>query len=974
MNASELKSRLPPLWPRVACVVGLMLAAVLALTGWAAARGIALQVDRDDAVRLSAIAAHSVDGLRDRLGMADAWVRSFAAADTVLDEKELRGRVLSSGAFSGLVVVPWNAAFAGHAGTGVVFRAAALHDAAPAAGHPRIAGAVEAAPALDASDRVALDAGRSTLEVQLGTQGDAVIYLAHAIDLHAQRQVGLFEINLGWLWQDMDEVPPTLGAAVINSRGVPLFRGSQLPAGVPAMFLRSLQDLRNSKTTALQGWQQGGDAWHAAVTQLRLDTTSVAGDGSWAIAIYERTADTLPALQALAPALLAGLLLAALAVLVVSRYVARRWQPGLMRLQVALEALRAGALQRVDLDDAASALQVLGEGYNRAIGQLQQRLAMQACLAEIDRLLLEANEFEQALEAILLRVRKLTASQVVAVALIDRDAPAHARSFILGPDGGEHPVSRVNIDEELGQELQQLTQELTVPPHHLERYSFLEPLQEQGAASCCMWPIRVGERLAAILAVGYRDPAPPTREQLALGAESAARLRVALSNAERGEHLYRQAHFDSLTALPNRVLFRDRLAEELRHATDTGQRCALLYVDLDHFKKVNDSVGHVAGDQLLTIVAQRLRGCVKDSDTVARLGGDEFTVILRDLLSAENAGAIAERIIQVLQRPVNIAGRDHYVRASIGITVFPDDADGIDAIMRNADLAMYQAKDAGRARAVYFDSKFARAHSPIAQSGLFRALRRREFALHYQPQFELRSGELMGLEALVRWPSPREGMRFPKDFLPAAEESGLIVELGAWVIESACQQFALWRSQGIAPARLTLNVSVQQLRQADFPQLVQSNLERARLPPQVLELDFTESAFAEESSRHGLRALAALGVRLALDDFGTGYSSLTYLRAHPIDALKIDGSFMQEVPHNAEACRLAQSIIDMAHGLAKLVIAEGVETLAQLQFLRDHGCDLAQGYVLARPLAVDEVGELLASRQGLILPARAARG
>ncbi len=321
---------------------------------------------------------------------------------------------------------------------------------------------------------------------------------------------------------------------------------------------------------------------------------------------------------------------------------------------------------------------------------------------------------------------------------------------------------------------------------------------------------------------------------------------------------------------------------------------------------------------------------------------------LRDLPSVETAGDIAQRIVEMLQRPVNIAGRDHQVRASIGITIFPDDANTLEAVMRNADLAMYQAKDAGRSRAVFFDSKMARTHSSTAHSGLYRALHRREFALHYQPQFRLDGGSLVGVEALLRWPSPRQGMRLPRDFLPAAEESGLIVDLGAWVLESACRQLALWREDNIAPARLALNVSVQQLRLTDFPQLVRQTLERTGLPAGMLELDFTEIALSEERPRQALRALADLGVRLALDDFGAGYSSLNHLRQHPIDAIKLDGSFMQEVPDDAQAALLAGTIIDMAHALGKQVIAEGVETLVQLDFLREHACDLAQGYVLAR--------------------------
>jgi diguanylate cyclase len=342
--------------------------------------------------------------------------------------------------------------------------------------------------------------------------------------------------------------------------------------------------------------------------------------------------------------------------------------------------------------------------------------------------------------------------------------------------------------------------------------------------------------------------------------------------------------------------------------------------------------------------------------------------------AVEAINEIAQRIIESLQRPVNIAGRDHQVRASIGITRFPEDGNTIEELLRNADLAMYQAKHSGRSCAVFFDRKMARALTPPAESGLFRAVRRREFALYYQPQYALHNGELVGLEALVRWQHPREGLRFPKDFVPAAEQCGLMVEIGAWVLESACRQLALWREQGIAPARLALNVSVQQLRAGDFVQLVGDTLARMGLPPQMIELEVTETVFAEEDARLALRNLAALGVRVALDDFGTGYSSLNYLRQHPVDAIKIDRTFMSEVPDNYQATTLLATIIDMAHALGKQVVAEGVETLPQLDYLRERGCDMAQGFVLARPLNVADVTERLAQRSGSTALLRRAAG
>jgi diguanylate cyclase (GGDEF)-like protein len=446
------------------------------------------------------------------------------------------------------------------------------------------------------------------------------------------------------------------------------------------------------------------------------------------------------------------------------------------------------------------------------------------------------------------------------------------------------------------------------------------------------------------------------------GSDFAERLAIALSKTARDEHLYRQAHFDPLTALPNRLLFRDRLAQELASATDGRARGALLYIDLDHFKRVNDSVGHAAGDQLLQIVAQRLRACVKEGDTVARLAGDEFTVILRNVAEPESASVVAERIIDSLKLPVNLGGRDHFVQASIGITLFPDDGNTIEELLRNADGAMYRAKDLGRSRAVFFDRKLMMSRFDTTHSGLYRALRRREFSLFYQPQFSLVDGSLVGLEALLRWQTPRDGTRQPKDFIPAAETSGLIVDIGGWVLEAACAQYAVWREQGIAPRRLSVNVSVQQLKHAEFPRTVRRVLEKYGIPPAVIEIELTESVFADEVAGAAMRQLSELGLRLALDDFGTGYSSLNYLRQYPIDVVKIDRSFLEDVPVNASSATLAATIITMAHALGKEVVAEGVENVEQLDFLRERGCDLAQGFYLARPLPVAQINDLLQSR------------
>jgi diguanylate cyclase (GGDEF)-like protein len=941
--SAAVQAKPPSMWRRLALVI-----ALTALTGLAAASWIRIHQavrDRNGIVtdRLNGSTQSFARELRGRLELAEALVRYLTATDAGATGALLRERMLPADAFRGVVLVP--------------FKESAGDDGDQ-----------------DARDqRLKLKAGQSLLKVVPGGASHGGTYLVHLASAANSPQLAIFEFDPGWLWQGAEELPDQDSMVIVDPAQNVVFEGTPLPAEILRMFARGGIEAHGAGAPVLRDWQQDGAAWRGAMVRLDPQAARLTAP-PWTVVVYGKLAQTRPAALSFINDVLPLLLLAAAAVYFATRYLTGRWQPVLTRLDAALAALQQGQFQRVSLQGAADTPRAVASSYNLAIAALEDKWSAQARLAEIDRLLLEATDLEQSIEPILLRVCALTASQVAAVALLDRDAPGHARSFVAGADGALCPVSRINLDPEITLLLQDAPQGMAVQAHLLERYSFLEPLRERGAEICYVWPIFAGSEVAAMLSVGYRGLMEPSKELVRYGLQCTSRLQIALSNQDCDAQLYRQAHFDSLTSLPNRVLFRDRLSQELESAAGDSPCGALLYVDLDHFKRVNDSVGHIAGDQLLTVVAQRLRSSVKDGDTVARLGGDEFTVILRQVSAVEAINEIAQRIIESLQRPVNIAGRDHQVRASIGITRFPEDGNTIEELLRNADLAMYQAKHSGRSCAVFFDRKMARALTPPAESGLFRAVRRREFALYYQPQYALHNGELVGLEALVRWQHPREGLRFPKDFVPAAEQCGLMVEIGAWVLESACRQLALWREEGIAPARLALNVSVQQLRAGDFVQLVGDTLARLGLPPQMHELEVTETVFAEEDARLALRNLAALGVRVALDDFGTGYSSLNYLRQQPVDAIKIDRSFMSEVPDNYQATTLLATIIDMAHALGKQVVAEGVETLPQLDYLRERGCDVAQGFVLARPLTVADVTERLAQRSGSTALLRRAAG
>jgi diguanylate cyclase (GGDEF)-like protein len=645
-------------------------------------------------------------------------------------------------------------------------------------------------------------------------------------------------------------------------------------------------------------------------------------------------------------------------------YLGRAYVPALQMLTTALGTLRAREFGLLTVSAADEPRQLI-EAFNRSVVSLDEQFRALETLAQIDQLLLQSVELERVLDAIMSRVQSLTHCQSVGITLRDADAPGHGRVYLLACGLNDLPVNRIALDDGMLETLAGETNGLTVVRYEDVRHSFLKPLADTGAVFFWVWPVTVAQRLEAILAVGYREVPVADPVVAHCGGKFADRLAVALSMSARDERLYRQAHYDPLTALPNRLLFRDRLAQELANAVAGLSRGALLYIDLDHFKRVNDSIGHTAGDQLLTIVAQRLRSCIKDGDTVARLGGDEFTVILRNVVNPDAAYAVAARIIESLQLPVNITGRDCYVCASIGITLFPDDATTIEDLMRNADTAMYRAKDLGRGRMMFFDPNMANKPALPTITGLQHALRGREFSLFYQPQFGIAGGELVGVEALLRWQTPRDGMRHPAEFVPAAEESGLIVDIGGWVLDAACAQLASWREQNIAPPRLALNVSAQQLKHSEFPKLVRRALDKYDLPASLLELELTESVLADAAAGAALVRLAQLGVHLALDDFGTGYSSLSYLRQYPIDTVKIDRTFLDEVPQNPASATLVETIIVMAHALGKRVVAEGIETNEQLIFLRERRCDVAQGFYLARPLAAAAITELLQARTSL---------
>lgn len=427
--------------------------------------------------------------------------------------------------------------------------------------------------------------------------------------------------------------------------------------------------------------------------------------------------------------------------------------------------------------------------------------------------------------------------------------------------------------------------------------------------------------------------------------------------------LDRLAHFDPLTGLPNRISFADCMNRALTNARDTDRKVAVMFADLDRLKTVNDSLGHVIGDALISQVAQRLAGCLRGGDTVHRFGGDEFVIVLPDLPDATAAEPVARRLLAALERPVPVAEGELCVSASIGIAFYPDDGEDADTLLKHADAAMYQAKALGGNRHAFFSaalSRKARARLSM-ETRLRHALERGELALHYQPIFRLDERSAVGVEALLRWQHPEQGPVPPDRFIPVAEETGLIVPIGEWVLAEACRQVQAWRKAGAAPLRLAVNVSSRQFLHHRLADQVTAALRDSGLEAGALELEITEGIFLELTPevRDTLERLRAAGVSLSIDDFGTGYSSLSYLKQLPVDTLKIDRSFVSNLPADSNDAQIAATIIAMAHGLGLKVVAEGIETEDQRAFLLGRGCDLGQGYLIARPAPPEAIGAWL---------------
>ncbi len=476
-------------------------------------------------------------------------------------------------------------------------------------------------------------------------------------------------------------------------------------------------------------------------------------------------------------------------------------------------------------------------------------------------------------------------------------------------------------------------------------------------------PLKAGDKAFGVLVVqsytSGRRFGEKEKEVLAFVSQHIAST---LERKRSEETIRHQAYHDALTKLPNRVLFRDRMTQALAHAQRRKHMVAMLFLDLDRFKIINDTLGHAVGDKLLQNVAHRLRECLRKEDTVARLGGDEFMLLLSELNHIEDVARIAEKVLNAIRPPFQIDNHELYINTSIGISLYPHDGEDAETLVKNADIALYRAKEKGRDTYQFYAATMnEKAYEQLElENKLRRALERNEFVLHYQPQFDMHMGKIIGMEALVRWQQPDGQLIYPLDFISIAEDTGMIVPLGEWVLRTACTQNKLWQTSDFLPLRVAVNLSGRQFQEGLVPTIAEV-LKKTGLEPQFLELELTETSIMknDEIAVEILTELKKMGIQICIDDFGTGYSSLSYLKRFPIDTLKIDQSFIRESMRDADHAAIVVAIITMAHTLKLKVVAEGVESPEQWAFLRDHNCDKMQGTLFSNPLPADAFTRLI---------------
>ncbi len=765
------------------------------------------------------------------------------------------------------------------------------------------------------------------------------------------------ELNSELLWEKDNE---TNTFWVLDGTGRMLFEsepGFSFPAAVKANFTQADSGVFN--------WTHESKAYIGAYWKLLLKGMFSGSE----LVIVESQPETLAfaAIQQFTAIFPPVILLAMLLVAYFStRFVAKYLSP--------LEQLKAATLKIGEGDfsshiniDSHDEFEELAGSFNEMTRRLRSQFDILSTMAEIDRHILSSLNAEDIVETALNRLPAILFCDLISIARIDPET--YCVSDIHTRRSGEETVS---ITEAVKLNLQDTLDLLAMQNDVIEtgndgRFSaYLYSIGGFGDWCYLIVPIVVNGTLSSIICLGYEASSKILAESRSAARNFGDRIAVALSNAAWEEKLYHQAHFDTLTGLPNRLVLNDRLGQEIARAKRDNTQLAVFFIDLDRFKSINDSLGHSAGDELLTQVAEIFLHCVRATDLVVRSGGDEFVIVISDLHGNHNpmslVRSIAEKILRSVSQPLTIAGHPMTFTASVGIAIFPNDASSIQDLLKNADAAMYHAKNEGRANFRFYSHELnaATLENIKLEQGLRNAIAKGELSVYYQPKVNL-LGEIVGAEALVRWRHAKLGMVSPAKFIPLAEQSGLIVEIGEWVFEQTCLLIKSCQSRVLGGFRVSVNLSAIEFKRPDLVAKVAMILAKTGVDRSLLEFELTETVAIGNAKIciERMKELKNLGLTLAMDDFGTGFSSLSYLRELPLDVLKIDQAFIRHIETEESSKAIVKAIIALANGLGMTIVAEGVETEGQLAFLKQHTCSIFQGYLFSPPVPAEDFAKML---------------
>lgn len=812
-------------------------------------------------------------------------------------------------------------------------------------------------PKIGDAERAHLAKGESVLISESGPGATPRILLLHLIDASRPDNFALLaELDLARVWGAPDSLPYATDQCILADTGAMLFCSQPALLADSALLARKVAESSDDPHVKIGEEPRFMGHW-----QLFLKPKLFASH--WTAIALQPVSVALAPVTKFSRIFVGVVVLALLLAALLSASQIRRTMGPLGKL---IAGTRHVADEDFDHRVAVESQDEFGElasSFNGMAARLGRQLGALKILSRIDQVILSNLDMEPVFREVLTRVCEITSARLAGIVVLEPASADEAQIHFLNPESsGALQIARIrlaaNVLEELAahpegywlDDAASVRSYLRCPEFHLSPRVFI-------------LPIRAGGDLRAFGCLEAGDSCEFRQDVLTHLRDLGDRIGVALSAVAHQDQLIYQARHDDLTGLPNRLLFKERLSREIAFAQRENRKLALLYIDLDRFKSINDSLGHSAGDQLLEESAQRLRHCIRESDTAARLGGDEFAIILPDIPGVPSASTVAANVLRAFSGPFTVAGQENYVSASIGITIFPTDGRDSEDLLRKADTAMYRAKDLGGGRFVYFEERMnaeAVEHMTLERE-MRQALLRDEFVLHFQPQLELASGHISGAEALLRWNHPTRGLIAPGVFIGVAEETGIIDEIGTRVIFNACAQHAAWRAAGARPPRIAINVSGRQFRRGDLVQVIEEALRITATPASALEIEVTESLFMDESggARAILDQLRQMGLKVAIDDFGTGYSSMGYLKRLPVDVLKIDKSFVADLVADDDARVIAEMIITLAHTLRMSVVAEGVETAEQLTLLRGWECDTIQGYYFSRPLAPGQFVEFI---------------